>query len=258
MDTAHEKKTDDPRLPLWQSVQNHLKTRIRRNEFSSGFPGEMALADEYEVSRATIRAALAPLRRSGLISAHRGRPSVVVSVADEHRFGPVYSLFAAVENAGMAQRSEVNIADRRTDSEVATRLGLDADAELVFIRRTRFADDEVMAVDDTWLPAAMADPVLQADLSHTALYQVLRDQCGITLSAGRETLHAITTDAGQSTRLACKPGTAAFFIERLGLAADEPVEWRETVIRGDRFTVATSYPAAPTAEEPVAKDAPPR
>lgn len=233
------------RTPLWQTVQDQLKMRIAHGEFVDGFPGEMALADEYAVSRATIRAALAPLRRAGTISAQRGRPSAVVNVSDEQRFGPVYSLFAAVENAGMTQRSVVNTADLRRNPEVAKRLGLAPSAELVFIARTRFADSDVIAVDDTWLPASAAAAVLDADLSHTALYEVLRSRCGITLSGGRETLHAISTDAVQSERLACGPGTAAFFIERLGLAAGQALEWRETLIRGDRFTVTTTYPSSP-------------
>ncbi len=246
MATGHRER-QGRRVPLWQSVQDQLKERIDRGEFVDGFPGEMALADEYEVSRSTIRAALAPLRRAGLLSAQRGRQSSVVNVVDEQRFGPVYSLFAAVENAGMTQRSVVEVAELRRSATAAARLGLEADAELVFISRTRYADRDVIAVDDTWLPAGVAAPVLDADLSHTALYEVLRRQCGITLSAGQETLHALASDAQQSRRLACTRGTAVFFIERLGLAGDQAVEWRETLIRGDRFTVTTSYPSAPAA-----------
>ncbi|MGP5396506.1 GntR family transcriptional regulator [Arthrobacter rhombi] len=233
------------KVPLWQSVQDQLQERIGRGEFADGFPGEMALADEYEVSRSTIRSALAPLRRAGLLSAQRGRQSSVVNVVDEQRFGPVYSLFAAVENAGMTQRSVVEIAELRRSATAAAHLGMDADADLVFISRTRYADRDVIAVDDTWLPADVAAPVLDADLSHTALYEVLRRECSITLSAGHETLHALAADAQQSRRLACPAGTAVFFIERLGLSGEQAVEWRETLIRGDRFTVTTSYPAAP-------------
>ncbi|MGP5195784.1 GntR family transcriptional regulator [Arthrobacter rhombi] len=235
------------KVPLWQSVQDQLQERIGRGEFADGFPGEMALADEYEVSRSTIRSALAPLRRAGLLSAQRGRQSSVVNVVDEQRFGPVYSLFAAVENAGMTQRSVVEIAELRRSATASAHLGLDADAELVFISRTRYADRDVIAVDDTWLPADVAAPVLDADLSHTALYEVLRRECSITLSAGHETLHALAADAQQSRRLACPAGTAVFFIERLGLSGEQAVEWRETLIWGDRFTVTTSYPAAPAA-----------
>lgn len=238
--------------PLWRKLRDDLRMRIDRGDFNDGVPGELALAREYDVSRATVRAALAPLRREGAVSSHRGRPSAVVNVAGDHHFGPIYSLFAAVEDAGMVQRSTVDAAERRINADVADRLELASGAELGFIRRTRFADDDVIAVDETWLRGDIADDVLEADLSHTALYQVLRDLSGITLDSGRETLHAITTDSRQSTSLACPIGTAAFFIERLGMAGGKPVEWRETLIRGDRFTVTTSYP---TVSDPAARTA---
>lgn len=233
---------EDSRVPLWRRVQDHLRGRIAQDEFAAGIPGELALAREYQVSRSTIRSALGPLRREGLVSSQRGRPSTVSNLGGAHRFGPVYSLFAAVENIGMTQRSVVDRAELLTDAAAAARLGLDPAAELVFISRTRYADDEVIAVDDTWLPAAVAEPVLHADLSHTALYQVLRERCGVTLSGGRETLHAVALDEGQAARLSCPVGTAAFFIDRIGLVDAVPVEWRNTLIRGDRFTVDTSYP----------------
>lgn len=242
--TQHHDNTENQRIPLWQSVQNDLRARIARGDFLSDVPGELALSEHYAVSRATIRSALGPLRREGLISSHPGRPSKVINVADEHHFGPVYSLFAAVEKAGMTQRSQTDASAVVTDPNVAARLGLKADEPLAFIRRTRFADEEAIAVDDTWLPLSLAEPVLHADLRRTALYQVLRDHCGITLTAGRETLHSVAADAEQAHRLDCAPGTALFFIERLGIAAGGPVEWRETLIRGDRFTVTTAYPTA--------------
>jgi GntR family transcriptional regulator len=239
--SPNKKSAGATQMPLWKSVEADLLQRIRKDEFRDGFPGEFVLADEYAVSRATIRAALAPLRRAGLISAHRGRPSTLVNVSNEQSYGPVYSLFAAVENAGMTQRSEVETADLRTSPVVARRLGLEPGEQLVYISRIRYADNEVIATDEVWLPASRAAAVLESDLTRTALYRVLMEKCGITLSSGRETLHAITTDPEQSRQLACRRGTAAFYIQRLGLALGEPVEWRETLIRGDRFSVTTSY-----------------
>lgn len=235
------------REPLWHAIRDHLLERIRNGDFDDGFPGENELTEQYGVSRSTIRSALAPLRREGLVTARRGRPSAVIDAGGEHRFGPVYSLFAAVERAGMAQRSEVTLAERRTDAAIAARLGLAADEVLVHLRRIRYADEQPLALDEVHLPADLAAPVLDADLTDTALYQVLRDECGLTLSGGSETLHAVATDPAQSRRLACPPATPAFFIERLGTWGKRPVEWRETLIRGDRFTVTTTY--SPDAED---------
>lgn len=233
------------RLPgrsLWLRVHDDILSRIASGEFADAFPGEIELSLEYEVSRSTVRLALDPLRRDGTVSSGRGkRPVVRITHGDEHRFGPVYSLFAAVEASGMSQRSEVTRCEVRVDEHVAHRLGLPGDTPLVNIERRRFADEVVIATDRAWLPADRASGLLDVDFSNTALYEQLTLRCGITLDGGQETLTAIVVDAGQALALECPPGAAAFFIERCGRADGRPVEWRETLIRGDRFAVTTSF-----------------
>jgi GntR family transcriptional regulator len=39
------------------------------------------------------------------------------------------------------------------------------------------------------------------------------------------------------------PGVAAFAIDRLGRAGDRPVEWRQTLVRADRFRVTAEFSA---------------
>jgi len=249
-DAGQPGTTKAPGPPLWLRVHNDLLARLEEGEFTDAFPGEMALTAEYQVSRSTIRLALDPLRRTGLVSAGRGRrPMVRVNNGQEHRFGPVYSLFAAVEASGMSQRSEVTRSEICVDPRIARRLELPPESKLVNIERRRFADDEIIATDKVWLPADLAAGLLGVDFTNTALYQELTLRCGITLDGGKETLHAITTDAAQSRSLECPDGTAAFFIERYGCSAGRPVEWRESLIRGDRFTVSTSFSPG-TASEP--------
>lgn len=233
--------TDAGQRTLWARVKDDLEKRIRRGEFNSTFPGEFELSRHYDVSRSTIRSALAPLRQEGLVTASPGRPSEVVNVSREHRFGPVYSLFAAVQKSGMSQHSTIDLAELRKDPTVAAKLGVDPDEDLVHIARMRYAEDEPLAIDRVWLTPE-ARGVLDLDLTHTALYDALQRCCDLTLTAGQETLHSVNLTSDQAHRLDCEPGSAAFFIERLGKIGDRALEWRETLIRGDRFTVTTSYP----------------
>ena len=229
------------RQPLWAAVRDDLENRIRSGDFSEAFPGELELSKQYGVSRSTIRAALTPLRRNGTVTAQPGRPSQVVNVSGEHAYGHIYSLFAAVRGAEMSQRSTIRTAEMAASPQAAQQLGLDVDTELVHIARTRFADEEPLAEDEVWL-SPEARGVLDMDLSNTALYEALQRCCGLTLTSGDETLHAINLTVEQSQALSCEPGSAAFFIERIGRIDDRAIEWRQTVIRGDRFTVSTSYP----------------
>lgn len=126
---------------------------------------------------------------------------------------------------------------------VADRLGLDASTPLVYLERLRLAGDEPLALDRVWLPAALAAPLLGADFTHTSLYAELATRAGIRLDRGHEDVHAVVPTPAERAQLRCPPGTAAFSINRRSLAQGRPVEWRHTLVRGDRFALAADFAA---------------
>jgi len=110
----------------------------------------------------------------GVVVAERGRqPRVAPPPEIQQPMGALYSLFASVEAAGLAQHSIVRRFDTRADAVVADRLCLDASTPLVYLERLRLAGDEPLALDRVWLPAALAAPLLGADFTHTSLYAEL-------------------------------------------------------------------------------------
>ncbi|MCW1250367.1 GntR family transcriptional regulator [Acaricomes phytoseiuli] len=231
----------DRKPALWKKVQASLRERVLRGEFSSGFPGELVLAEEYRVSRSTIRAALAPLRREGLVSASPGRRSEVNIGVGRNVYGPVYSLFDAVQKTGMEQTNVVEAARLVTDPVAARILQLDPAEDVVYIARIRMADGAPIAADKAWFPVQAQD-VLAADLRHIALYDALERYSLLTISHAEETMRAISLDHERAQRLDTVPGAPAFSLERIGYSGDRVLEWRKTVARGDRFSVTTTYP----------------
>lgn len=233
-----------PGTPLWQQLRADLQRRLHDGEFTESFPGELELRDEYGVSRHTVREALRALRAEGLVTAARGRPPRLGRPAEiTQPLGALYSLFESVEAAGQHQRSVVRVLEARADAHAAVHLGLEESTPLVYLERLRLADDEPLAVDSTWLPAAVAAPLLSADFTHTALYDELADRCGIRLTGGHEQIRAAVPTPAQRRLLGIGSETAVMRVERIGIANDTPVEWRTTVIRGDRFSLLADFSA---------------
>ncbi|GAB3164979.1 GntR family transcriptional regulator [Amycolatopsis sp. NPDC004378] len=231
--------------PLWRQLQHELLTRLDAGEFADQFPGELALVEEYGVSRSTVRQALRQLRADGVIVAERGRqPRVAPPAEIAQPMGALYSLFASVEAAGLTQRSVVRAFDVRADALVAERLELEASTPLVYLERLRLAGDEPLALDRVWLPAEVAKPVLQADFTHTGLYAELAARTGVRLDHGREEVHAVIPTAAERSQLACAHDVAAFAINRLSHARGRPVEWRHTLVRGDRYALTAEFSAS--------------
>jgi GntR family transcriptional regulator len=230
--------------PLWRQLQRDLVHRLESGEFADAFPGELSLVEDYQVSRYTVRQALRQLRSDGLVVAERGRqPRVAAPSEIEQPLGALYSLFASVEASGRPQRSVVRTLDVRADGVVAQRLGLESSVPLFYLERLRYAEDEPLALDRVWLPEAIARPLLHADFSHTSLYGELARRAGLRLDRGQEEIHAVLPTAPERELLRCPPGTAGFSIHRLGFSRQQPVEWRHTVVRGDRFTLTARFDA---------------
>jgi GntR family transcriptional regulator len=230
--------------PLWQQLLVDLRRRLRGGEFADSFPGELALRDQYGVSRHTVREALGRLRAEGVVVAARGKPPrLAVDAEIVQPLGAVYSLFASVEAAGLEQRSIVRTLDVRADAHIAARLGLEESTPLLYLERLRLAGGEPLAHDRVWLPAAGAEALLSVDFTHTALYDEMASRCGIRLTGGQERLRAVVPNPHQRCLLQIGADVGAFSIERIGCVSGRPAEWRATLIRGDRFSALAEFSA---------------
>lgn len=229
---------------LWEQLQADLERRLGEGEFTDTFPGELELRDQYGVSRHTVRAAVRALRENGTIVASRGRSTRLSADAEiTQPLGALYSLFASVEAANLRQRSIVRRLDIRADAHVAIRLGLEESTPLLYLERLRLAGEQPLAHDCAWLPASIARPLLSADFSHTGLYDELAARCGIRLTGGSEQIRAVVPNAAQHKLLGTTPDIAAMKVERIGTANGTPVEWRTSLVRGDRFSVLAEFSA---------------
>lgn len=233
----------DSPLPLWAQLESELRRRLDDGEFDQQFPTDLELTDAYGVSRHTVREAIRHLNKTGVLRRERGRGTVVNRSEFEQSLGTLYSLFHTVEAAGVEQTSTVVSLETTTDSAAALQLDLDEDAELVFLERIRHAGGTPLAVDRAWLPCDIAAPLLEADFSHTALYAELAKLGPYAPTQGWERLTPIVPLPADRARLDLRRGDAAFFLERVGIRGDRKIEWRTTIIRGDRYRFVTDWSA---------------
>ena len=236
-------------MPLWAQLEAELRRRLDGGEFDEGyFPTDLELTETYGVSRHTVREAVRHLNKTGVLKRERGRGTVVNRSEFEQSLGTLYSLFQSVESANVEQTSEVLDLEVVTDPAAAMQLDLDEGAELVLLARLRLAGGAPLAVDRAWLPAAVAKPLLDVDWSHTALYAELAKIGAPVPNQGWERLTPIVPAPADRARLGLKRADAAFFLERRSCRDGQPIEWRTTIIRGDRFRFVSDWSAGTRSE----------
>jgi GntR family transcriptional regulator len=230
-------------LPLWAQLEAELRRRLGLGHFEHRFPTDRELIEIYEVSRHTARHAVAKLGSDGIVKRERG----VGTSIDRHQFeqslGSLYSLFQLVESTGVEQRSRVLVLERATHAEAAAQLGLASDAPLLHLSRLRLAADEPLAIDRLWLPFEIGEPLLDVDFSHTALYDELENAAGRRPSSGWERIRPVVPGEADRVLLGLDGLEAVFSLQRLGVLDDRPIEWRITLIRGDRFSFMADWSA---------------
>jgi GntR family transcriptional regulator len=229
-------------LPLWAQLYEDVRHRLHEGEFTDGFPSEMELVRAYQVSRNTVRQAMRRLRADGSVVAERGRrPRLAGSGEIEQPLGALYSLFASVEASGLEQRSEVRALGVVVDPEAATQLGCERSAPLVHLERLRLAGSDPLALDRIWVPYDIGGRLLEVDFTHTAFYDELLRHAGVAVSSGWEKIRAVVPAEVERRALALPTGAAALVIDRLGRWRGRSVEWRRTLVRGDRFSLIADF-----------------
>ena len=227
--------------PLWSQVLADVRRRLDAGEFGEGFPTDRDLMADYGVSRHTVREAVRHLQSEGLLTRHKGRGSFVQPLALEQRIGPLYSLFRSIEDQGHIQRSEVLLLESTQDVEIATRLGLTRGAKLFHLRRLRRADGVPFAVDEIWMPAALAAPLFKVDFEHTGVYGELERLTDVRPVRGWERIRPGNPTTDERRLLGTQAGEPVFVVTRYTESASGPLEWRSTVIRGDSYTFTTTW-----------------
>lgn len=228
-------------LPLWAQLEAELRRRMATGDLEARLPPEPRLAEDYAVSRQTVREAVRRLQEAGLLRRERGRGTFVAERELVQPLGMVYSLFRNVEAQGVTQTSDVRVLDRRREPAMAARLGVAEDADLVYLERLRRADGVPLALDRVWMPASVAAPLLDADFHHTALYDELARRCNVRVDGGWERLRAVVPSRAERELLTLRSGAAAFAIERVGRSQGRTVEARTTLVRGDGYSLVIEW-----------------
>jgi len=236
-------------MPLWAQLEIDLRRRLEAGEFNDGFfPTDLDLTEAYEVSRHTVREAVRHLNKTGLLKRERGRGTIVNRAEFEQSLGTLYSLFQSVESTGVEQTSELLGLEVVSDPVAASHLQVSEEAKLVLLERLRLAGGAPLAVDRAWLPHDIAAELMGVDWSHTALYAELAKIGAPVPNQGWERLTPIVPSATDRSRLGLRKTDAAFFLERLGCRDGRRLEWRTTIIRGDRYRFVTDWSAGGQSE----------
>ena len=174
------------RRPMYEVIRGDLLDQITSGALPSEarLPSEKELAEQYSVSRMTVRQALDSLGRDRLVVRRRGAGTFVapprVRSRRLNRLGAFRDDIAG--SADVVATSELRRDVAVPSSDVAKILGLGASDEAVHLVRLRTVDGTPAAVQDSWIPLNIAPGLARTSLIDGSLYRTLAERCGVAVS----------------------------------------------------------------------------
>lgn len=231
-------------VPLHTQIAEVLRTKIQNEEFADkeNFPSERELAEQYTVSRMTVRQALQKLRHEGLIYHERGVGTFVNNRKIDVHTRNLNGFSEEMISLGLVPSSRIlDFRRELANDDVKRDLQLGAGAEVVYLERLRIADDEPMAFERTYLPAYMFPKLEEIDLKKKSLYQVLTENYDLQMHHAEEVLEAAAATKRVAGQLGIRVGAPVLVVHRVVFSeSNQPVESAHTIYRADRYR-ATFY-----------------
>lgn len=182
-------------LPMYYQLQTDLISKINAGQLKSGdcLPSEKELMRQYNVSRTTVRTAVANLVTSGHLEKRRGVGTFVRPPhldTNQWELNHIKSFQQQLEAEGHRVSTKVLAFEKIQTSPELTQIFTAKETDFYRIKRLRYSDNNPIVFDTTFLPMSLAAHLEQFNLNNHSLFQILQTHYQIKLCYGEKILQA--------------------------------------------------------------------
>ncbi|HYQ64538.1 GntR family transcriptional regulator [Actinophytocola sp.] len=224
------------REPKYWGLKRHLLDLLAALPPGSPIPTERSLAAQFDVSRTTVRQALADLTVEGRLLRVQGKGTFAAEPKVAQRL-QLSSYTEDMRAQGREPSSKlIDIVEIPAEGELTTLLGVRSGAKVLRMQRLRLADNEPMAIETTHLPLGRFRGLRKYLSPGGSLYQVLRERFDVEMGHAEETIETALAGPHEAELLGADVGMPMLLLSRHSFdTAERPVEWVRSVYRGDRY-----------------------
>lgn len=207
---------------IYKNIAEQLRSRINSAEFRVGeaLPAEKRLAQEFAVSRMTVRKAIEVLVEEGLVERRHGSGTYLLQKDVQHESHALNSFAEHMRLIGRTTNNEV--VDFRiipAPPAIARQLRLKVDESIYFIRRIRYVDGKSCMLEDSYLPVS---PFPELSVKHLqgSKFAYIEDEKHIEIAGCYEVFSPILADASVARLLKVGEGTPLLQMTSLSQSVD--------------------------------------
>ncbi|GGK99219.1 GntR family transcriptional regulator [Streptomyces flaveus] len=223
-----------------EEIAEELRRAIDREEYTVGsrLPTETDLAARYEVSRGTVRQAVAALTSEGLIGSRQGARRVVLASRRSQTFEELRSFAQWARAMGReATGHVVSSTYRPATPEDSVRLQLTAGTQVLHVLRVRGLDGEPVLLERTVYADWISPAVERVEPDCPSVTQRLYEDTGLVFAYGEHVIDAVAAGAQDADLLGIRRTSPLLRVRRVTTTREgRPVEWSDDRYRSDAVT----------------------
>lgn len=202
---------------IYKSIADRLRIRLNSADYSIGsqLPSEVRLADEFGVSRMTIRKAVDLLLGWGLVERRHGSGTYVVKKDVHHETTNLTGFIEVMRNQGKEVITEVlEFVVMAAPPAIASLLRININERIYYSRRVRFVEGKPLMVEDSYMPLKLFSNLSVAHLEGSK-FSYIENECHIKVSGNYESLTPVLADKNMAKLLYIKELTPILRITSL-------------------------------------------
>jgi len=227
-------------IPLYYQLKSFIENQISSGSWKPGeqIPSEAELCQEFQISRTTIRQAIGELVSQGKLKRTQGRGTFVTQYNIEKPLFFLIGFSQDMKLRGLKPSSRVLKFETIPPSAHITQiLRLKENEPAILVKRLRLADDQLMAIDNCYLPFNRYFAIMHENLENNSLYDLLAKKFDTVPVRSIRTIESVGCPPPEAELLDVKIGFPILYIVGTNFDQnDQPFEYAETFYRGDRFT----------------------
>ncbi|UUX34665.1 GntR family transcriptional regulator [Fundicoccus culcitae] len=226
--------------PIYMQLSEQLIQYINKNLKAGDYlPSERKIAEQYQISRTTVRLALKQLEDLGYIVARPGKGSMVTDHYQRAiNIGSMYSFTEHMKQLGRVPKTD--IIDKRlipVTKALQAILPVGDDEQVVYLYRQRLADGIPMMIEETYLPERLFPGFIDKALDKRSMYDVLREDYQTVVKQAEEEIVATLVTEKAARFLDIAPGSPVLEITRKTYSSkNDVIEYTKSIARADKFS----------------------
>lgn len=235
-------------IPLYEQLKNIIAEQIENGELKpeQQIPSERELCEKYQVSRITVRQAIALAENEGLVVRTHGRGTFVSANSKiEQGLTKVSNFQETLSTQGLVGTTIIHKADVIPNNFLLSRLlENNLREQIVNLQLIGLGNKEPIVFYDTFFSHALGDLMIEAakkaltktiPFSTLDLYREFQQEIGIAPTHAEQTFEATLADEFLADVLQVDKGEPIFRVSSIVYADKQTIEYKEAYYRGDKY-----------------------